>query len=117
MGVYKIDTDIEYGSILDFPCNDTSSTNSITITPKYLYEFLSSNTDNESIKIILENYFIERLGKMSNQSLENSPFDAIFISDLQADLLNRSNINTLGSLRNKIEDLSDTISFDDGLDD
>jgi hypothetical protein len=47
----------------------------------------------------------------------SDPFGALYICDLQPDKINRNDIVTLTRLSAKIRDLSDEISFNDGMDD
>ena len=47
----------------------------------------------------------------------DDPFGALYICDLQPDRLNRKDFMLLSHLASRIRDLSDEISFNDGMDD
>lgn len=52
-----------------------------------------------------------------NRSVDDNPFDSIYLSELMPDVLNKENIEKIKMLGNKIVDLSDQIEFNDGWDD
>ena len=52
-----------------------------------------------------------------SQNKIDDPFGALYICDLQPDRVNRTDLMMLSRLASRIHDLSDEISFNDGMDD
>lgn len=52
-----------------------------------------------------------------SQSKLSDPFAALYICDLQPDRINQSDLTLLTKISTKIRDLSDELTFNDGMDD
>ncbi len=81
-------------------------------------KLLSEPEFEEKLKDLVEGYIADYLLNLNllSQSIIDDPFDAVYIADLQPDSTHISTTNELNSLKN-IVDLSESISFNDGLDD
>jgi hypothetical protein len=72
------------------------------------------NTTKETIEALVYEIFIKE--KLLDNEKEINPFGSIYLCDLQPDSVDYSGIEKIKMFKN-IKDLSDSISFHDGMDD
>lgn len=99
--------------ILGFPKkNQLASSSSVA-------DYLASEiVKNPQLKNFIESvvYGVMVKEKILNQEMSTDPYEALYICDLEPDLLNIRNVKTLKAY-SQIIDRSDEIRFNDGMDD
>ncbi len=107
------DENITSFSILDL----TSSTEAIETKNVNLNDLYHLDQNTSSLKPLIENYILNYYFKYLKRIMasEDNPFDEVYLSKLVPDEISTDDIISIKSFIN-IQDLSDQISFDDGLD-
>ena len=104
-------------NVIPFPLSD-ATTSSETKLETLMLDVFNNPQIEDHLKSIMEAAVLNAWVKtrLSNSELRDDPFDAIYISELRADKINPHDIDQI-FLHSDINDLSDKIQFDDGLDD
>jgi len=83
-----------------------------------LHDYFQLTEIAEQLKPIIESYILNYYFKYLKSELrfKDDPFDAIYLSKLIPDTINKIDLGNLKKY-SKVVDLSDNLSFNDGLDD
>lgn len=105
-------------TVIPFPNSYDGTSNRYPVSIKNIMEELVTDPAFEDkIKSIVEGYVIDLWLKSIKPDLSvDDPFDSIYLADLLPDILLPSTIQELETLKN-INDLSNTITFNDDWDD
>lgn len=111
------DSESIYNNVIPFPQGNTSTTSETSIE-SLLSEAIANPETEIRLKGIMEAAVLDAWMKIRLLDVErvDDPFDAIYISELQADPIMSIDINQLQKYANII-DLSNTISFEDEWED
>lgn len=111
-------TSTGYGTVVLFPGVTDVSSSQTPFAAHVARQVLSYPSFQEHVKSFVEGSVAEYLLKrMATEATKmDDPFGAIYLSELKPDLVRRNDVNRIRRFSH-IRDISDDISFTDGLDD
>jgi hypothetical protein len=112
----KTETSTYPTNIFPLPNSNYGLTRQDTFPDELIEKLLSSSLPllEERLKMVIESSVADAIFRFSNENQEvvDSPFDAIYLSELRMDNLVMSDIQEIQSFSD-VQDLSDTITFQD----
>ena len=112
-----INESFEGGTLIPFPASEPSQSSQSSITTTMIDEIFANPQFDQKLQTALEGRVWNKwIRSLSNLLADDDPFGAVYLADLKPDVIPWQTVSTLRSLYH-VKDLSDSISFDDGLDD
>ena len=114
MGERKLSED---ASIIPFPTKkNEDASDTISITPEYIEKILAECENDYELRDVLDAYFVAIIIFQFPEKTVDNPFGPVYLSALLPDTISTLDLNTVMKFSD-IQDLSDEIKFEDGLDD